>query len=250
MFGTHRRRPEKSEVFRAEEPAGDPERVDALPGIPDGEGEIEMAKSFCYDRKGLQRIAMLRAPLSPPPKEPLTNSEEFPTVAPMGAAEKGLVCLRCGKPGHFWRQCPEPSSPILHGDGKGANSGNKGFGKTSSTGKGKNAYLAGVGDFGGLQNNMEEQTGSPCEAPVSEVAPTDPLGGEFNPENSTIDPDPRDAYYAQDATPQAWMAFLNRDGTGATTGLNAESTLGIRHGRKNPTDAVTEKIATNLPPQF
>ena len=149
MFETHRHRPDPSEVYHANEPAvagqeetdGDEQEEDDLED-PELERADESGEVFLLLPKGRPRHEMHLELLSLHPKGRLINSKEFQIAPPKGNGKGGMVCLRCGKPGHFWRQCPDPFRQTLRGTGKTSPFGKKGKGKGKAGTKGEK-YLSG-----------------------------------------------------------------------------------------------------------
>ena len=114
MFGSHRHRLSPSGTFRAV--ADTP--LDPAPEAPGEVGDEEDAVDV--ERIGDNGDVFLIIPHIPA-KDRNTHGAEvaatrgaidqfrnIPKRPPKGSGEKGILCLRCNKPGHFWRQCDGP----------------------------------------------------------------------------------------------------------------------------------------------
>ena len=151
MFATHRHCPDPSEVYRANEPAG--AAVDEADIGEEEEEDLEEPEAEWADENG--EVFLLLPKTTPKArnapgadvtasKGSINQSGCIPNSRPKGAGGNNMVCLRCGKPGHLWRQCPEPLRQTLPGAGKGSPFGKKGTGKGKTGAKGRNAYLVGA----------------------------------------------------------------------------------------------------------
>ena len=73
---------------------------------------------------------------------PINKFRNIPNSRQKGDGEKGMVCLRCGEPVHFWRQCPEPYRPNLtRPSGAGKTQGGRGVAKVKAKGTGGSTLM-------------------------------------------------------------------------------------------------------------
>ena len=116
MFEAHRRRPETSEVYIDEEPGNASGGVGHLPVIPeeeetaeeefgraDGNGEVSLNRPERATKARNSPVAAVTAT-----RGDISQFRGIPNSRPKGDGEQGTVFLRCGGPGQFRRQCPDP----------------------------------------------------------------------------------------------------------------------------------------------
>ena len=227
MFETHRHRPDPSEVFTASENQAEgtmetgvandnEEESDRCEEEEQGEVERigENGEIYLMRPKRATKARNTPGAAVAATQGAIQQFRSIPNSSPKGDGEKGMVCLRCKKTGHFWRQCPEPYREDLgfgstKPGGKVTGKGKVGKGTAPGKGKGKVTYMAEetYPDFEQPYETLKgagENSESIVETTsnVMEEAPA-PMGdGAFGPWGT---------FYTAPDSPQAWLAFFTRN---------------------------------------
>ena len=110
MLGTRRRRPDPSETFMAVGKDTVPETEETHSGEDHDEGgaETEIERADGNGEAFLLRPKRESAALNSPGAEvnaakgAIDQFRNIPNSHPKGTGGGGMLCLRCGQPGHFW----------------------------------------------------------------------------------------------------------------------------------------------------
>ena len=265
MVETHRHRPGPSEVFNATdnqsqnltdtldgwEAPEHPETEEWYEGDDDEETferTDEHGEVFLFRPKRAAKARNAPGAAASATQGAIQQFRAIPNGRPKGKGKGAMSCLRCGQPGHFRRQCPQPFRPNLtSGPSGGKSSGKKGNQKGKSKGKGKSTLTVG-----------ETNEQGDYDTPIEETPTTEPNESGNNPaeENGiSYDPtadyqDPWLAYYSAYATPEAWITMFTRScATEETFLLSNENiyTSSAKYQNSNGTPAVINN-AKSLPP--